>query len=81
SVEKLDDGVYLLDSRMSVSDVNDILEINLNTKSSHTIGGLVMAHLGRIPEQGEDIVEQGYRFVVETTTDRAVQKLRVEPVA
>ncbi|MDE0097434.1 MAG: CBS domain-containing protein, partial [Gammaproteobacteria bacterium] len=79
--EKLDDGVYLLDSRMSVSDVNDILEINLNTKSSHTIGGLVMAHLGRIPEQGEDIVEQGYRFVVETTTDRAVQKLRVEPVA
>lgn len=79
--EKLDDGVYLLDSRMSVSDVNDILEINLNTKSSHTIGGLVMAHLGRIPEQGEDIVEQGYRFVVEATTDRAVQKLRVEPVA
>ena len=79
--EKLDDGVYLLDSRMSVSDVNDILEISLNTKSSHTIGGLVMAHLGRIPQQGEDIVEQGYRFVVEATTDRAVQRLRVEPVA
>ncbi len=79
--EKLDEGVYLLDSRMSVSDVNDILETNLNTKSSHTIGGLIMAQLGRIPAQGEDIVEQGYRFVVEATTDRAVQKLRVEPVA
>ncbi len=79
--EKLGDGAYLLDSRMSVSDVNDILEVSLNTKTSHTIGGLVMAQLGRIPVQGEQIVEQGYRFVVETTTDRAVQKLRVEPAA
>ena len=78
--EKLQEGVYLLDSRLSVSEVNDILEINLNTKNSHTIGGLVMAHLGHIPQQGEEIVEQGYKFIIEETTERAVVKLRVEPV-
>jgi CBS domain containing-hemolysin-like protein len=79
--EKLDDGVYLLDSRVSVSDVNDILDINLNTKNSHTIGGLVMSQLGHIPVEGEEIIEQGYRFIIDVTTDRAVQQLRVEPVA
>jgi len=78
--EKLQEGVYMLDSRLSVSEVNDILEINLNTKNSHTIGGLVMAQLGHIPQQGEEVVEQGYKFVIEETTERAVVKLRVEPV-
>jgi len=77
--EKLGDRSYVMDSRLSVSDVNDILETNLNTKSSHTIGGLVMAQLGHIPEQGEVITEQGYRFIVDETTDRAVVRLRVEP--
>ncbi len=78
--EKIGKDAYILDSRLSVSDVNDILEINLNTKNSHTIGGLVMAQLGHIPEQGEMVVEQGYRFTVEETTDRALLKLRVEPL-
>ena len=76
--EKLEEGVYLLDSRLSVSDVNDILETNLNTKNSHTIGGLVMAQLGHIPQQGEEVIEQGYKFIIEETTERAVVKLRVE---
>jgi len=38
-----------------------------------------MTQLGHIPEQGEVITEQGYRFIVDETTDRAVVKLRVEP--
>jgi len=77
--EKIGDSSYIMDSRLSVSDVNDILDTNLNTKGSHTIGGLVMTQLGHIPEQGEVITEQGYRFIVDETTDRAVVKLRVEP--
>ena len=78
--EKLDDGSFLLDSRLSVSDVNEILEISLNTKDSHTIGGLMMAFLGHIPEEGEVVIEQGYKFIIEETTERAVVKLRVETV-
>jgi len=77
--EKPADEVYIVDSRFSVSEVNDMLDINLNTKAAHTIGGLVMAHLGYIPKQGDSIVEKGYRFMVEETTDRAIIKLRIEP--
>ena len=77
--EALGDDSYLMDSRMSVSEVNDILNINLNTKVSHTIGGLVMSQLGHIPETGEKIVEQGYSFCVDETTERAVVRLKVEP--
>lgn len=77
--ERLEDGAYLLDSRLSVSDVNELLEINLNTKSSHTIGGLMMIWLGHIPEPGESVTEQGYQFTIEETTDQTVVKLKVAP--
>jgi CBS domain containing-hemolysin-like protein len=78
--EVLGDNVYLADSRLSVSEVNDYLEINLNTKISYTIGGLVMMQLGHIPELGEFMVEQGYRFIVEERTDKAIVKLKIESV-
>jgi CBS domain containing-hemolysin-like protein len=78
--EHLDDNSYLVDSRMSVSEVNDLLEINLNTKVSYTIGGLVMHQLGHIPDYGESMVEQGYKFSVDKRTDKAIVKLKIEPV-
>ena len=76
--EKLQEGVYMLDSRLSVSEVNDILEINLNTRAAHTIGGLVMTQLGHIPQEGEYMLEQGYRFSVLDSTDKSIVRLKVE---
>ncbi len=78
--EKLDNDIYVVDSRFSVSEVNDMLDINLNTKAAHTIGGLVMSRLGYIPNKGDYVIEKGYRFTVEETTDRAIIKLRIESV-
>ncbi len=76
--QKLQENQYLVDSRQPVSGVNEILEINLNTRVAHTIGGLVMSQLGHIPEQGEYLVEQGYRFIVEERTEKAIVSLRIE---
>jgi putative hemolysin len=80
AVETLEDNSYLVDSRLSVSEVNDLLEINLNTKASYTIGGLVMNELGHIPDYGESIVDQGYKFSVQERTDKAILKLKIETV-
>ena len=75
----LADGVYLLDSRLAVSEVNEFLQLDLPTKEFHTIGGLMMARLRHIPKEGEQIIESGYRFTVEEATDRNIVKIRVEP--
>lgn len=72
------DGVYLLDSRLAISEVNEFLELDLPTTDFHTIGGLMMARLRHIPKQGEQIIESGYRFTVEEATDRNIVKIRVE---
>ena len=78
--EMLDEVVYLMDSRLPISEVNATLGISLTSKESHTIGGFVMARLRHIPKAGESVVVSGFRFAVEEATDRTVLKLRVEPV-
>ncbi len=77
--EMLDEETYLMDARLAISEVNELLGTSLPAVESHTIGGLMMARLRHIPAEGESIVEAGFRFTATEATDRAVVKLRVEP--
>lgn len=77
----ISDDVYLMDSRVSISEANEVLGIHLPATEFHALGGLVMARLRRIPREGDYIVESGYRLTVVEATDRALVKLRVEPNA
>jgi CBS domain containing-hemolysin-like protein len=78
--EMVDEDSYLMDSRVTISEANEVLGINLPTTESHTIGGLVIARLRHSPEQGESIEEAGYRFIVEKATERSILRVRVERV-
>ena len=77
-VEMLDDHTHLVDSRLPISEANEIFSTDFPTTESHTIGGLVMARLRHIPREGESIVESGYRLTVAEATERSIRKLRVE---
>ena len=76
--EMLDEEIYLMDSRLPISEANEVLGATLPAAESHTIGGLVMARLRHIPQVGEYIEEAGYRFTVVEATERTIIKLRVE---
>jgi putative hemolysin len=78
--EMLDEETYLMDARLPISEVNEVLGASLPAVESHTIGGLMMARLRHIPAEGESIEEAGFRFTVTEATNRAVVKLRVDPV-
>ena len=78
--EMLDEETYLMDARLPISEVNEVLGASLPAVETHTIGGMVMARLRHIPAEGEFIEESGFTFTVTEATERAVVKLRVEPV-
>jgi len=79
SFEVLDDGVYLMDARLPISEVNDVLGLNMPAESHRTLGGMFLANLRHIPRQGESLVDSGYRFTVEEATEKAVVRVRAEP--
>nr|VFK27073.1 MAG: Hemolysin, contains CBS domains [Candidatus Kentron sp. MB]VFK31388.1 MAG: Hemolysin, contains CBS domains [Candidatus Kentron sp. MB]VFK75460.1 MAG: Hemolysin, contains CBS domains [Candidatus Kentron sp. MB] len=76
--EMLGEDIYLMDSRLPISEVNELLHIDLPGRESHTIGGFVMVRLRHIPKEGESLIESGYRFTVSKATERSIIKLKVE---
>jgi putative hemolysin len=49
------------------------------TSEYHTLAGLLLARLGRIPQGGESIVEQGYSFTVADVDGPRIVRIKVEP--
>ncbi len=76
--QRLGEDDYLMDSRVPISDVNDLLDIDLPATEFHTVGGFVETTLRRIPEVGESVEAAGWRFSVAESTERAIVKVRVE---
>ncbi len=64
--------------RTPISEVNDILHLQLPVIEAHTIGGFVANRLRRIPHDGDFIEEQEYRITVIEADARSVLKVRME---
>lgn len=69
--EPLADGSYVLDARYLISDLNELLDIDIPEEDVDTIGGYVCGELGRIPEAGEEFnIEEAGLFVRVLKADR-----------
>lgn len=81
-VQKLPGGVAEVDASMHVTEVNKALELEIpETADYETLGGFVLAELGRFPERGEGFIHEGTEFTVSDASDRRVLKVRVRRLA
>lgn len=85
-VQKISDGVYVIDAQMWVDDANEYLGITLPMDDSYeTVGGLLIDRLGHIPQHpGEKVeIEEGrVTLVVVQMHGRRIVKIKciVHPV-
>ncbi len=77
-LQMLEPGVYRVDARMGIDDLNEQLELGLPHEDFDTVGGFVFGLLGRQPEVGASVHYEGMEFVVEKTDGRRVDKIRLE---
>ena len=76
-VQRQPDGDYLVEGGTAVSDINELLELQLPDEDWDTIGGFVFGTLGHVPSPGETIDRQGWRFKVEQIDGRRIRRLRI----
>jgi CBS domain containing-hemolysin-like protein len=76
-VQRLPNGDFLVDGRTSISDLDDLLDVELPDDDWDTLGGLVFNTLGHVPEPGEFIVSDGWRFTVAEMEGRRIKLVRV----
>ena len=67
----------IFDATVSIDDVNDTLDLQLQGEDVDTIGGLLYEQLGKVPLLGDRIDLDGVRLTVESTHGRRLRKVRV----
>ncbi|MGA9667342.1 MAG: HlyC/CorC family transporter [Gallionella sp.] len=74
-----EDGSYLLEGSSSLRELNRKLGLHLPLDGAKTLNGLILDHLGDIPEPGTSLKISGYPIEVIQTQDRIVKVARIFP--
>jgi putative hemolysin len=81
SVVERTDGSWLVDGLLAVDELKELLSLNqLPDESAYgyqTLGGMIMAHMGKIPRVGQHVELGDYRFEVVDMDGRRVDKVLV----
>lgn len=76
-VEVVNDQVAVVDGRLSVEEVNELLHLELPVGEVDTIGGFVYSLLGRAPTQGESVSTDGVDMQVERLDGQRIARVKI----
>ena len=71
-------GRWRVKALTQIADFNAAFTTTFPDDAADTVGGLVIAHLGRLPKRGETFVMSGWRFQVLRADSRRVYTLLVD---
>ena len=76
--EFVSEDEYILNARMDLDDLNRLMDVELPTDDSDTLGGFIYTELGRVPAAGSQVTYQDLDFTVESVAGRRIEKVRVQ---
>lgn len=76
-VVPIDGGGYLVDARLDVDTLADLLGTSFPDAEWDTVGGLVLGLAGRVPREGEEFDYDDLTLVADRVQGRRVAKVRV----
>lgn len=76
-IEVISPDEVVLNARVSLDDVNKLLDVELPTWGGDTLGGLIYSQLGRVPAVGDEMVVDGLKLSVLSVSGRRIKKVRV----
>ena len=72
------DGAYIVDAKMTISEVEEELNIELPEESEYdTVGGYVVTRMGKVPKKGEVFDENGFKITIIEADDRKIHKIKL----
>ena len=68
---------YVVEGSMKLDDLNDRLELKLESEDYDSVGGLVIGLLDHLPEEGEDVVFDNVRLVVDRVEKNRIDRIHL----
>lgn len=77
-IEKRDGDMYSVDARLLLEEINDRLEMKLDSESFDTIGGWLYSQIEIPPKVNEKIIYEGDEFIVEEVDNVRITRVLIK---
>lgn len=74
------EGTLLLDGEVTLAELSEDHDIDLQHEDIVTIAGLVLAKKGFVPEHGDRLEVRGYRLTIEEVSGLKITRVRLEKI-
>lgn len=77
--EQLNEHTYLFSARLDVDDINERYKLNLPESDQYeTLGGLVVHNTAEIPDQNEQVVIEGFKFIIKEVSNTKIDLIELK---
>ena len=77
-VQKVNDLEYIVEGSLSLDDLNDRLDLELESEDYDSLGGFIIQRLDRLPEVGDEFTtEEGIRMIVDRLDKNRVELVHI----
>ncbi len=75
--KKIAPGKYLVNGRMGIEELGQIVAVKLPTGNYETLGGFLMHRLGKVPQRKEKIDYDGINFIIENADQKSIKEVLI----
>lgn len=77
-IKEIGEHEYIIEGSTNLDDLNDRLNLELESEDYDSLGGFIIERLDRLPEEGDTVTtEDGIRMVVETLDKNRIETVHV----
>ncbi len=76
--KQINEYEFIVEGSMNLDDINDRVELNLESEDYDSLGGYIIEQLDRLPDEKDEIViENGVRMVVDSLDKNRIEKVHI----
>lgn len=76
-VEILDERTFVVTGSTGIDEINELINVELESEEFHTIGGFIFGLFGHLPKVGEQLKYHNLRFLILEMEGKKVDKLKI----
>lgn len=76
-IQVIKEDEYVVEGSTKISDVNELIGIKLESEEFDSIGGFIIGHLRRLPEENEVIEVENIKLCIESLDKNRIMKIRI----
>lgn len=80
SITKTEDNNYIVDGKLILDEINELLKVSIESDNIDTIGGWIYSQLKAYPKINDAIVYENYEFVVLECDNKRISQILIREV-